>query len=60
MTQTNIAKLTVELATGQVKEVPYIKGRQLSVYRQCSRTDKAPIQRRERSKKAAAVRWKKV
>ena len=50
------AKLTVELATGQVKE-DEPKGRQLSGI--ASAAGLTPKQRRERGRKAAAARWNK-
>ena len=50
------AKLTVELATGQVQEEEP-KGRQLSGL--ASAACMSPEKRRERAKKAAAARWNK-
>ncbi len=50
------AKLTVDLATGRARDEPP-KGRQLSGM--ASAAKMTPEQRRERAKKAAAVRWGK-
>ena len=49
------AKLTVELATGQVQEEKP-KGRQLGGI--ASAASMTPAQRSERARKAAAMRWK--